>query len=53
MRLLIYLEILSRKTPFKLMDGDTPEVLLSRISQTNIDYEEGNWNQVSYEAKVS
>lgn len=34
------------------MDGDTPEILLSRISQTKIDFEEGNWNQISLEAKV-
>lgn len=43
--------MLSGKPPFKLMDGDTPEILLSRISQTKINFEEGNWNHISLEAK--
>ena len=39
-------------TPFKLIEGDTPEALLARISQTKINFDEGNWKHISYEAKV-
>jgi hypothetical protein len=30
----------------------TPEVLLTRINETKINFDEGNWKHVSNEAKV-
>lgn len=38
--------------PFKLNSESTPEELLSQISESKINLEEGNWKQVSNEAKV-
>lgn len=43
--------MLSGKTPFKIIESDTPENLLSRISQTKIDFDEGNWKHISFDAK--
>ena len=40
------------KTPFQLASGDTTEVLLSRINEAKINFEDGNWKHVSTEAKV-
>ena len=31
----------------------TPEMLLMRINETKINFDEGNWKHVSNEAKVS
>lgn len=41
----------NRKTPFKIIESDTPENLLSRISQTKINFDEGNWKHISFDAK--
>ena len=41
-----------RKTPFHLAPGDTTEVLLTRINEAKINFEDGNWKHVSNEAKV-
>lgn len=38
--------------PFKLNAESTPEELLSQISESKINFDEGNWKQVSNEAKV-
>lgn len=38
--------------PFKLQVENTPEELLSQISESKINFDEGNWRQVSNEAKV-
>lgn len=43
--------MLSGKPPFTIKENDTPENLLSRISQTKINFEEGNWKHISYDAK--
>lgn len=43
--------MLSGKTPFKIIESDTPENLLSRISQTKINFDEGNWKHISFDAK--
>jgi p90 ribosomal S6 kinase len=47
---LLYI-MLSGKTPFKLMPEDTTEVLLSRISEAKVNFDDGNWKYVSLEAK--
>jgi serine/threonine protein kinase len=43
--------MLSGKTPFQLATGDTTEVLLSRINEAKINFDDGNWKHVSIEAK--
>jgi len=43
--------MLSGKMPFKLNAESTPEELLSQISESKINFDEGNWKQVSNEAK--
>lgn len=46
--------MLSGTPPFDLEQGNfTPEVLLSRINETKINFDEGNWKHVSNEAKVN
>lgn len=47
---LLYI-MLSGKTPFKLMPDDTTEVLLSRLNEAKVNFDEGNWKHVSLEAK--
>lgn len=44
--------LFNRKMPFKLSSDNTPEELLSQISESKINFEDGNWRQVSNEAKV-
>lgn len=39
--------------PFKLNAENNPEELLMQISDAKINFDEGNWKQVSNEAKVS
>lgn len=44
--------MLSGAPPFDLEQGNyTPEFLLSRINETKINFDEGNWKHVSNEAK--
>lgn len=38
--------------PFKMSSGDSTEELLSQISESKINFDDGNWKQVSNEAKV-
>ena len=39
--------------PFANGPTDSPEVILKRIGEGNLDLESGNWASVSREAKVS
>ena len=39
--------------PFANGPSDSPEVILKRIGEGNLDLETGNWASVSREAKVS
>ncbi len=48
---IIHYRFCFRKTPFKIIESDTPENLLSRISQTKINFDEGNWKHISHDAK--
>lgn len=40
-----------RKLPFKLNQEDSTEMLLSRLNEAKVNFDEGNWKHVSNEAK--
>ena len=47
------MKLKNSKPPFSINPDATTEVILSRLNEAKLSLEDGNWKQISSEAKVS